>query len=91
MYYAQQGAILSTQTVSVFILGAPSVDPSHPDYVPSIFAHKKTIDGSQKLERYQRRQRRPSVVESINSPSFEVTHADPEEGCTGYRSVNGRH
>jgi len=78
MYYSQQGAILSTQTVSVFILGAPSVDPCHPDYAPSIFAHKKTIDGSQKLERYQRR---PSVVESINS-SLEVTHADPEEGCT---------
>ncbi|XP_051967679.1 uncharacterized protein LOC127632892 isoform X1 [Xyrauchen texanus] len=65
-----------------FVTGAPSVDPCHPDYVPSIFAHKNTIDGSQKLERYQRRQRRPSVVESMDSPSLEVTHADPEEGCT---------
>ncbi|XP_064185972.1 THAP domain-containing protein 5-like [Anguilla rostrata] len=65
-----------------FVSGAPSVDPCHPDYVPSMFAHKNTIDGAQKLERYQRRQSRPSVVESIESPSIEVTHADPEDGCT---------
>uniref|UniRef100_A0A672P1W6 DDE Tnp4 domain-containing protein n=1 Tax=Sinocyclocheilus grahami TaxID=75366 RepID=A0A672P1W6_SINGR len=53
-----------------------------PDYVPSIFAHKNTTDGSQKLERYQRSQRRSSVVEPMDSPSLEVTQADPEEGCT---------
>uniref|UniRef100_A0A0E9WXI0 Uncharacterized protein n=2 Tax=Anguilla anguilla TaxID=7936 RepID=A0A0E9WXI0_ANGAN len=47
-----------------------------------MFAHKNTIDGAQKLERYQRRQSRPSVVESIESPSIEVTHADTEDGCT---------
>lgn len=58
------------------------MDSCHPDYVQSIFAHKNTTDGSQKLERYQRRQYRPSLVESIDSPSIEVTHADPQEGYT---------
>ncbi len=67
----------------LFIVGAPSVDPCHPDYVPSMFAHKNTTtDGSQKLERYQRSQRRSSVVEPMDSPSLEVTQADSEEGCT---------
>lgn len=59
------------------------MDPCHPDYVPSMFAHKNTTtDGSQKLERYQRSQRRSSVVEPMDSPSLEVTQADSEEGCT---------
>ncbi len=41
---AQQGVVLWTLTVpgTCFILAAPSVDPFHPDYVPSIFAHKNT-------------------------------------------------
>ncbi|XP_046890303.1 peroxynitrite isomerase THAP4-like isoform X2 [Hypomesus transpacificus] len=67
---------------SHFVSGAPSVDPCHPDYVSSVFAHKTTTDGSDKLKRYQRRHSRPSEVESIDSPSIEVINADPEEGCT---------
>ena len=84
MYDAQQCTVLSTLTVSVtcFILGAPSVDLCHPDYVPSIFAHKEDIHGSQKLERYQRSQGRQSLVVSIDSPSIEVSHVDHEEECT---------
>ncbi|XP_052427633.1 peroxynitrite isomerase THAP4-like [Carassius gibelio] len=65
-----------------FVTGAPSVDPCHPDYVPSIFTYKNTTDGSRKLERYQRSQRRSSVVEPMDSTSLEVTQTDPEEGCT---------
>ncbi|XP_059367551.1 uncharacterized protein LOC132105986 [Carassius carassius] len=64
-----------------FVTGAPSLDPCHPDYVTSIFTYKNITDGSQKLERYQRSQR-SSVVEPMDSPSLEVTQADPEEGCT---------
>ena len=65
-----------------FILGAPSKDPCHPDYAPSAFAHNKTTDGSQKLERYQGRKSRSSlVVESIVPPPTEVPNANSEEGC----------
>lgn len=68
------------------ILGAPSADPWNPDYVPSIFAHKTTADGSQKLEQKQMRQKKKSVVKSIDSPSLEVSHSDHKERCTALRT-----
>lgn len=65
-----------------FITGAPSADPWNPDYVPSIFAHKTTADGSQKLEQKQMRKKRKPVVKSNDSPSLEVSHTDPNKQCT---------
>lgn len=60
------------------ILCAPSIDPSHPDYVPSLFAHKHPSDGTQKLQRYQRRLSRLSVDDSAETSEI---HADHEEVC----------
>ncbi|KAF1374313.1 hypothetical protein PFLUV_G00248710 [Perca fluviatilis] len=71
--------------LSLPLLSSPSgarTGPVKTDYVPSIFAHKEDIHGSQKLERYQRSQGRQSLVVSIDSPSIEVSHVDHEEECT---------
>jgi len=36
------------------VVGEPSTDPAHPDYVPSIFKEGDKVKAKRKLERYQR-------------------------------------
>lgn len=54
--------------VGTFVSGKKSLDPSHPDYVPSVFNFKKTDDANshRKMERCKRVQKRRSKLE----PSF---------------------
>nr|XP_050032323.1 uncharacterized protein LOC126528488 [Dermacentor andersoni] len=58
-----------------FIQGRPSSDPTHLDYVPTIFAYRVQGNTDQKLQRYQRGQRRRSVLASrpaVGSKSAKV-------------------
>jgi hypothetical protein len=48
-----------------FITGAPSVDPLHPDFVPSLFVFSEKLKGPARLNRYLRSlTRKHSMLES---------------------------
>ncbi|KAH6947736.1 hypothetical protein HPB50_021094 [Hyalomma asiaticum] len=44
--------------------GQPSSDPTHPDYVPTVFPYRNQGNMDQKLQRYQRGQKRRTVQDS---------------------------
>lgn len=70
------------------LLGVPSLDQSHPDFSPSLFAHKPSTDGTQKMNRYQRRLgRSPRTSDNCDTSQILVdldsteSEVDLEEGC----------
>ncbi len=89
LYDSQQGAVLWTLTVPVtcFILGAPSVDPCHPDYHQHHYWWFTEVGAI------------PEESEEIIcgwAHGFTFLRGHPgwlwrRMHCCGYRSVNGRH